>query len=61
MLAPMFAKPEEGFDSFDPANVAPFVAYLASPEAENISGQVFVLWGKHVTLVGRPDVTKPEN
>jgi hypothetical protein len=28
---------------------------------ENISGQVFVLFGKHITLVGRPDVTAHES
>jgi len=54
MLAEMFAKPAEGFDTFAPENVAPLVGYLASPMAERISGQVFVIWGKHVTVVGRP-------
>jgi 3-oxoacyl-[acyl-carrier protein] reductase len=52
--AAMFAKPEEGFDHFDPANVAPFVGYLASPEAGKISGEVFVAWGKQVTRIARP-------
>lgn len=54
MLAQMFAKPTEGFDTFAPENVSPLVGYLASPNAERISGQVFVIWGKHVTIVGRP-------
>jgi 3-oxoacyl-[acyl-carrier protein] reductase len=54
MLAEMFAKPAEGFDTFAPENVSPLVGYLASPMAERISGQVFVIWGKHVTVVGRP-------
>lgn len=53
-LAPMFARPAEGFDTFAPENVSPLVGYLASPEAERISGQVFVVWGRHVILVGRP-------
>ena len=52
--ATAFAKPESGFDPFAPENVAPLVGYLASPQAERISGQVFIVWGKHVTLVGRP-------
>jgi 3-oxoacyl-[acyl-carrier protein] reductase len=56
MLSAIFAKPEEGFDNFDPANVAPLVGYLASPRAERISGQVFVVWGRMVTVVGRPSV-----
>lgn len=61
MLSEMFAKPEAGFDTFDPANIAPFVAYLASPAAENISGQVFTCCGENITVVGRPDITQPES
>ena len=53
-FAAMFAKPDEGFDTSAPENVSPLVGYLASPKAERISGQVFVIWGKSVTLVGRP-------
>ncbi len=54
VVGAMFAKPEEGFDTFAPENVAPLVGYLASPLAERISGHVFVIWGKHVTVLGRP-------
>ncbi len=54
LTAQMFAKPEEGFDNFDPDNVAPFISYLASPMAEKISGYVFVVWGKQVTVVEKP-------
>jgi len=32
---------ESGFDVFDPANVAPMVAFLASDKAKKISGEVF--------------------
>jgi len=53
-FAALFAKPDEGFDTFAPENVSPLVGYLASPQAERISGQVFVIWGKSVTVVGRP-------
>ena len=35
----------EGFDEWDPANVAPFVVFLAGPHAARISGQVFVVYG----------------
>jgi len=54
--AAIFKKPEQGFDNWDPANVSPFVGYLASPEAQNISGYVFVVWGKRVTVVDRPQI-----
>lgn len=52
--AHLFAAPEHGFDVFNPANVAPMVGYLASPEAAHISGEVFVVWGGRVTIVQRP-------
>jgi NAD(P)-dependent dehydrogenase (short-subunit alcohol dehydrogenase family) len=44
--------PEEGaFDEWDPANVAPVVAWLASDGARGISGQVFVVTGDKVHLM----------
>lgn len=52
--AHLFAAPKEGFDVFSPANVAPMVGYLASPEAAHISGEVFVVWGGRVSIVQRP-------
>jgi 3-oxoacyl-[acyl-carrier protein] reductase len=52
--AHLFAAPQDGFDVFHPANVAPMVGYLASPEAGHISGEVFVVWGGRVTIVQRP-------
>jgi 3-oxoacyl-[acyl-carrier protein] reductase len=54
----MFAKPEEGFHTFAPENVAPLVAYLASPMAERISGYVLLVWGKEVTIVDSPTMGK---
>ena len=50
----MFAKPAEGFDVFAPENVAPLVGFLASPEAQRISGHVLIVWGKDVTVLGAP-------
>ena len=50
----MFAKPKDGFHTFAPENVAPLVAYLASPMAERISGYVLLVWGKEVTIVNSP-------
>ncbi len=54
ITAEIFKKPEDGFDVFAPENVAPLVGYLASPEAANISGEVFVVWGGRVNIVQRP-------
>ncbi len=38
------------FDPRDPANVGEFVAYLASPQAGWISGQVFAAYGDRIML-----------
>ncbi len=54
ITAEMFAAPEEGFDLFNPENVAPLVGYLASPEAGHISGEVMVVWGNQVDVIERP-------
>ena len=56
--AAIFEKPEEGFDNFAPENVSPLFVYLASPESARISGQVFIVWGRQVCVVGRPDPAK---
>jgi len=55
-FAAMFAKPDDGFDNFAPENSTPLVAYLASPQAQRISGYVLIVWGKEVRVVVRPDV-----
>lgn len=41
----------EGFDAWDPDNVAPWVVYLCTEAAQHITGQCFVVTGGEVTLV----------
>ncbi|SEL89826.1 NAD(P)-dependent dehydrogenase, short-chain alcohol dehydrogenase family [Blastococcus sp. DSM 46786] len=41
VFAQTMARPEEGFDAMDPANVSPLVVWLASAESGFVTGQVF--------------------
>ena len=54
VTAAAFAEPEEGFDHFSTDHVTPLVSYLASPAADNISGNVFIVWGKEIAVLGHP-------
>ena len=58
MTADVFGADESGktVDPYSPKHVAPFVAYLASPAAERITGQVFVVYGGMVALLAAPVV-----
>src|SRR5438445_6399849 len=47
---------EGEFDVWAPENVAPFVAFLASPQAARVTGQVFIVWGNQVTHLTGPRV-----
>ncbi|WP_208028991.1 SDR family NAD(P)-dependent oxidoreductase [Rhabdothermincola sediminis] len=45
-------EPEEGrFDEWDPANIAPVVAWLAGDDAADVSGQVFVVFANRLHLM----------
>src|SRR5450631_3262076 len=46
------AKAGDGFDKFDPRNVAQLVTFLASDEAADISGQNFIVYGGDIWATG---------
>ena len=49
-FAERMKKPESGFDTMDPANVSPLVAWLASAESRGVSGRVFEIAGGELSV-----------
>src|SRR5690606_36257329 len=58
MTAEVFGEAPEGEDLLAPERVATFVAYLASPAADAINGQIFVVYGGLVALLAAPTVER---
>jgi len=58
MTAQVFGDDDSGapVDPYSPEHVAPLVAYLASPAAARITGQVFVVYAGMVALLAAPSV-----
>jgi NAD(P)-dependent dehydrogenase (short-subunit alcohol dehydrogenase family) len=52
LFGEMAAKKDEGFDAWDPKNIAQLVGFLASDAAADVSGQVFVVFGGDVWVMG---------
>jgi 3-oxoacyl-[acyl-carrier protein] reductase len=46
----------DGFDPFGVEHVSPLVTYLASPAAEKVSGQLFVVHGRTISVIHGPFV-----
>ncbi len=54
MTEGVFGSAEQEADPLAPEHVAPLVAWLASPAADRVTGQVFVAYGGFVGLMGGP-------
>jgi NAD(P)-dependent dehydrogenase (short-subunit alcohol dehydrogenase family) len=50
VFSSVMASPEEGFDTMDPENVSPVVAWLGSAESFGVTGRVFEVYGGMVGL-----------
>ena len=49
-FAETMARPEDGFDAMDPANVSPVVAWLASAESADVTGRVIEVEGGRICV-----------
>jgi 3-oxoacyl-[acyl-carrier protein] reductase len=45
-------QPGEGFDEWDPKNIAQLIGFLATDEAADVNGQVFVVFGGNIWAMG---------
>ncbi|MCG8316030.1 MAG: SDR family oxidoreductase [Pseudomonadales bacterium] len=50
VFADMMKKPEDGFDYYDPANVAPLVVWLGSESSKIVTGRVFEVEGGKISI-----------
>ncbi len=52
LFGEMAAKKGEGFDEWDPKNIAQLIGFLATDEAADVNGQIFVVFGGNIWAMG---------
>ena len=52
LFGEMASKKDDAFDEWDPTNVAQLIGFLASDEAADVNGQVFVVFGGNIWAMG---------
>lgn len=50
VFADVMKKPQDGFDYFDPMNVAPLVVWLGSEESKFVTGRIFEVEGGKISI-----------
>ena len=53
---PMFAKPESGWDKYDPTHISPMVAWLSSADSDGVNGQIFIVTGDEIHRIQQHQV-----
>ena len=48
----MFAEPETGPDPYDPSHAANLVRWLCGPDADDVTGQILLVVGRRVGVIG---------
>jgi 3-oxoacyl-[acyl-carrier protein] reductase len=52
LFGEMAAKKDAGFDEWDPVNIAKLIGFLATDEAADVNGQIFVVFGGNIWAMG---------